>query len=181
MSEQVSKMLDDGKPKPEPRAAIVRRTADSLILVEYIIQPVFGNAHTGIPNLDFKAFAAPAASDQHLSRLGVSDRVRNEVVQDPLEQNGVGAHERAVRHDNKFDVFRIHIGPRRTYKMIEQIIDRDVTLKRMWFGNAEGGNPEAVHNTVWPVTAALPVIEWAYRVRPGAVIDVVDPLLRSPQ
>lgn len=52
------------------------------------------------------------------------------------------------------------------------VIDRDVTLKRMWFGNTEGGAGASAHSSVLPIGAA--VVAWALAIGIGASMGLFE-------
>lgn len=51
-------------------------------------------------------------------------------------------------------------------------VDRDVTLKRMWFGQAEGGVPQEKHSKAIPVAMAL--VAWGAAIGIGASLGLFE-------
>ena len=104
--QQVRQAFDDRETEAEPFAALARRIVELMELLENCRKFLFGNADTGIPDLDAQLVAAPSAAEQDLAFICVFHRVRQQIADHLLEQAGVAAHVEAARDDAPAEAMR---------------------------------------------------------------------------
>jgi hypothetical protein len=75
MSEQIREALNDGQPKAEAETALAGGITDLMIFAEDCLKILFGNADSGIPNLDPEGSAVATAAKQHVAASCVFQRV----------------------------------------------------------------------------------------------------------
>src|ERR1700761_6387408 len=93
--------------QPEPEAAIDGAAAAfALELLEDRFAAAWRNAGAGVADLDADALAAPARAEQHAAAPGVTKRVVDEVLQDALQEQRVGADIGAARPDRQLEAAR---------------------------------------------------------------------------
>ena len=94
------------RPRPQPELTIAGRIAD---LIEFLEDGVeFGRRHAdaGVSNLDREPGATTAAAHQDLAGLRVADGVRDQILDDALEQAAVAADHGGCRHDAQSEALR---------------------------------------------------------------------------
>ena len=88
----------------EPEAAVDGAAAAfALELLEDRLAAAGRNAGAGVADLDANAVAAAARAEQHAAAPRVAQRVGDEVLQDALQQQGVGADIGAARPDRQLE------------------------------------------------------------------------------
>ncbi len=96
MIEQCRESLHDRKSEADAASAVPLRIADLVELLEHARLLAFLDAAAGVPYLHAQS-RADATADQDLAAVRVSNRVGDDVAQDPLEQDRIAVHERACR------------------------------------------------------------------------------------
>jgi hypothetical protein len=134
-AEHAGDAIDDREPEPEA----LHRTAQRLVLalphaIELLEDAValrVLDARSGVPDLDPQPVAAPAHADEHAAALGVADRVRQEVLQDPAEQPRIGADDRPRAAEVQRESARVRLQPELRVERTEQLVDREVGHLRL--------------------------------------------------
>src|SRR6185312_4026597 len=86
MAQQIAKPLHDGKAEAEAPVTLAGGIIELMKFLEDRLELPFGDAGSGVPDLDAQLVAAAAATEQYLAARGVFHRVRQEIADHLLEQ-----------------------------------------------------------------------------------------------
>ena len=100
---------------------VALRIADLVELVEHRGPMLRRDADAGVANVDTQHAAAPPAADQHPTRLGVAQRIRDQIVQDARENRRIAPHEGAGGDDAQADALLGRGRPEARLERIEEI------------------------------------------------------------
>src|SRR5262249_1480833 len=109
MIEQLPQSLDDCEAEPQPAAVVRPLRAEYLVeLAEDASPLILGDPDSGVAYIDAQACAATPASDDNAAGSGVAGRVRDEIEENPLQQNEIGVHPAAAGNDAQLQSLFAH-------------------------------------------------------------------------
>src|SRR5262245_28801076 len=99
MAQETTKALDNGQSQAKATSAFVIRIRAPIELAEDIFLLLFGNSGTAIPDFDAQRRVSGTTANDDAAVGGVTDRVGDEVQQNPFQQDEVTAYRRPAWHD----------------------------------------------------------------------------------
>src|SRR5215472_13291801 len=90
--------VDDREAEAKARGRVALVGPEPSELLEDDAELALGNAGPGIPHLDREAPVPPAAPDQHAAPPRIADGVRDEILQHPSQEGGIGNDHRPGWH-----------------------------------------------------------------------------------
>src|SRR5581483_3103933 len=98
MIQQARQALHNGKPEPKPLAPVTLRVFELIKLPKNFRVALGWNAPAGIPHLDTDGIAPATATEHDAAPVGVTNRVGQQVADDPAEQGWVADDVHASLH-----------------------------------------------------------------------------------
>ncbi len=135
VTEQTRQPADDRKAQSQAARAVALRIADLVELLEHPVQVLGRDAGAAIPNLDGDVAAARSRAHDDAAPVRVTQRVRQQVAQDALEQHRVRADGARRRQHGELEVFLQRFRREVVGEAVEQRIEQD----RPRFGNDDAG------------------------------------------
>ena len=97
-----------------------------MVLLEDRLKFLFGDADSGVQDLDAQRSCAPAAADQNFAALGVLQRVRKQVADHLLEQARSGVYRKAARDHAQVKSLRLRMIGELVPQPLQQTVDREI-------------------------------------------------------
>jgi hypothetical protein len=131
MPEEVRRPPHDREAEPEALRAVALGIVDLEELLEDAGLLFRGDAEAGVDDHDPNPSAAGAGGDEHAARLGVLERVRDQVAEDALEQDRIGFDPGAARPKSQAQPPRFGLGQESIRERLEEPRNREGEAGRL--------------------------------------------------